>query len=158
MALPSAFDLAGFTNGGIVNSAISNGSYGGGFDLGPGSTAYTGQDFSQYLPATFGAPAAQSGGGIFGMGGGGGLSGLNVISGALGTIGNLWNAFQAQKLAKQQFSFTKDFANRNLANQIQSYNTALSDRARARGFTEGQSQDQINAYITANQLENKKVG
>ncbi|QXV74380.1 putative structural protein [Rhizobium phage RHEph16] len=156
MALPSAFDLAGFTNGGIVNSAISNGSapYGG-FDLGPGATAYSGPDYG--LPANFGMPT-QAGAGLFGAGAGGGLSGLNVISGALGTIGNLWNAFQAQKLAKQQFSFTKDFANRNLANQIQSYNTALSDRARARGFTEGQSQDQINAYIAANQLENKKVG
>lgn len=155
MALPSAFDLAGFTNGGIVNSAIQNTQAQGGFDLGPGATAYSGQDFSSYLPANFGAPAA--GGGMFG-GAGGGLAGLNVVSGALGTIGNLWNAFQAQKLAKQQFSFTKDFANRNLANQIQSYNTALGDRARSRGFTEGQSQDQINAYVAANQLENKKVG
>jgi hypothetical protein len=158
MALPSAFDLAGFTNGGIVNSAIQNTQAQGGFDLGPGATGYTGMDFSSALPANFGSPAAASGGGLFGMGGGGGLNGLNVVSGALGTIGNLWNAFQAQKLAKQQFSFTKDFANRNLANQISSYNTALSDRARARGFTEGQSQDQIDSYVNTNSLQQKKVG
>ena len=74
-----------------------------------------------------------------------GLSGLS-------TLGNFWNAFQSQKLAKQQFNFTKDITNTNLANQIKSYNTALSDRARTRGATEGQSQDQIEQYVRDNLL------
>lgn len=156
MALPTAFDLAGFGNPGMVNAALNQNDFGG-FNLGSGEAAYSGGNWT--LPESFGATGATGGSGVFGLGGGGGgLSGLNVISGALGTIGNLWNAFQAQKLAKQQFAFTKDFANRNLANSISSYNTALSDRARARGFTEGQSQDQINSYIASNRLDTAKVG
>lgn len=154
MALPTAFDLAGFGSPALVNNALNSNSFGG-FDLGPGATAYSGGDWT--LPASFSATSPASGG-IFGLGGAGGGGGLSMITGALGTIGNLWNAFQAQKLAKEQFSFTKDFANRNLANSIASYNTALSDRARARGFTEGQTQDQINAYVNSNKLDTSKVG
>lgn len=74
-----------------------------------------------------------------------GLSGLN-------TLGNLWGAWQANNLAKDQLNFTKSVTNTNLNNSIQSYNTALSDRARARGFTEGQSDSQVSDYITANSL------
>lgn len=70
----------------------------------------------------------------------------------LSAIGNFWNAFQAQKLAKQQFAFTKDITETNLANQIKSYNTALSDRARSRGFVEGQTDDQISQYVNENML------
>lgn len=70
----------------------------------------------------------------------------------LQTLGNLWGAFQAQKLAKKQFAFTKDFAEANLANQIKSYNTAIADRARSRGVMEGQSPDQVSNYISANSL------
>ncbi|QWY83522.1 putative structural protein [Rhizobium phage RHph_X2_28B] len=106
-----------------------------------------------------GAPSAAGIGG-FGMGGAGSggfgglmsLDGLKLIGGGLSTIGNLWNAFQAQKLAREQFNFQKNFANKNLANQIQSYNTALEDRARSRGFTEGQSQEQIDSYVDKNRL------
>ena len=72
--------------------------------------------------------------------------------GGLQTIGSLWNAWQANKLAKEQFKFQKDFANTNLANQIQSYNTTLADRTRARTFTEGGSDAEAQAYIDANQL------
>lgn len=91
-----------------------------------------------------------------GQGGFGGLmsmDGLKLIGGGISTIGNLWNAFQAQKLARDSFNFQKDFANRNLANQISSYNTALSDRARSRGVAEGQSQQQIDDYISSNSLK-----
>lgn len=72
-----------------------------------------------------------------------GLSGVSAL-------GNFWNAFQAQKLAKQQFNFTKDITETNLANQIKSYNTTLGDRARSRGFVEGQSQSEIDDYIRNN--------
>ncbi|QEP29867.1 hypothetical protein HYP99_gp069 [Sinorhizobium phage ort11] len=102
-----------------------------------------------------GADPSQFNVGGTGSGGFGGLmslDGLKLIGGGLSTIGNLWNAFQAQKLARDSFNFQKNFANKNLANQIQSYNTALEDRARSRGFTEGQSQDQIDSYIDKNRL------
>ena len=80
------------------------------------------------------------------------LDGLKLLGGGISTIGNLWNAFQAQKLARDTFNFQKSFANKNLANQIASYNTALEDRARSRGVAEGQTQDQINDYISKNSL------
>lgn len=75
-----------------------------------------------------------------------GLQGLN-------TIGNIWGAWQANKLAKDQLNFTKNFANRNLANQTQSYNTALEDRARARAAVEGQTSAEAQAYIDKNRLK-----
>ncbi len=83
--------------------------------------------------------------------------GLNFDTGklalqGLGTIGSLWAAFQAQKLAKKQFSMTKKVTEANLGNSIASYNTTLEDRARSRAAVEGQSQEQMNAYIDKNRL------
>lgn len=74
-----------------------------------------------------------------------GLSGLN-------TLGNLWGAWQAQGLARDQLNFTRNVTNTNLNNSIQSYNTALADRARARGVAEGQSSDEVSNYIASNRL------
>lgn len=99
------------------------------------------------------APTSLFGGtGAAGSGFGFNAGTLGAITSGIGTIGNLWNAFQAQKLAKEQFAFTKDVTNTNLNNSIKSYNTSLDDRIRARGFTEGQSQQQQDDYITKNQL------
>lgn len=72
--------------------------------------------------------------------------------GGLSTLGNLWSGLNAMNLATKQFKFTKDVTNTNLNNQISSYNTALADRARARGVAEGQSQDQVNDYVNRNSL------
>lgn len=91
-----------------------------------------------------------------GAGSGSGF-GLNVGTGqlALGGIQSLagiFNSMQANKLANQQFKFTKDVTNTNLNNSIKSYNTALSDRANSRYFTQNQSQSDADAYIAANRL------
>lgn len=74
-----------------------------------------------------------------------GLSGI-------GTLGNLWGAWQSNRLARDQLNFTKDVTNTNLNNQIQSYNTALEDRARARGAMEGQTTAETQSYIDKNRL------
>lgn len=74
-----------------------------------------------------------------------GLSGLN-------TLGNLWGAWQSNKLARDQLNFTKNVTNTNLNNSIQSYNTSLEDRARARAAMEGQTDAQAQTYIDKNRL------
>lgn len=93
-------------------------------------------------------------------GGDGGLGsgfGMNIGTGqlALGglqSLAGIYNAFQTNKLANKQFKFTKDVTNTNLNNSIKSYNTALSDRANSRYFTQNQSQAEADKYIAANQL------
>ena len=70
----------------------------------------------------------------------------------LGTLGNLWGSFQSQKLARDSFNFQKSMAEKNYANQIKSYNTALTDRATSRGFVQGDSTETTQQYINDNKL------
>ena len=79
-----------------------------------------------------------------------------LVLGGIGTIGNLWSAWQAQKLAKEQFNYQKGITDTNLANQIQSYNTSLVDRINARSFMQGDSQETTDAYIAANSLKDER--
>lgn len=72
--------------------------------------------------------------------------------GALQTGFGLWNAMNQNKLAKQQFKYTKSVTDTNLNNQISSFNTALEDRARARAAVEGQSDAERDAYVERNRL------
>lgn len=72
--------------------------------------------------------------------------------GGLSALGNLWGAFQSNKLANNQFDYTKQITNTNLANQIKSYNTSLSDKATARASMEGWSDAQTQDYINKNKL------
>lgn len=55
----------------------------------------------------------------------------------LAAIGGLYNAYQSNKLAKDQFNFTKEVTNTNLNNQIKTFNTTMEDRARARARLDG---------------------
>ena len=79
------------------------------------------------------------------------ISGLQALS-------NLWMGFQANKLAKKQFKAQQGFADANFVNSMKSYNTALSDRARSRGFTESQSQSSIDSYIENNKMVDTRKG
>ena len=81
-----------------------------------------------------------------------------LVLGGVGTIGNLWSGWQAQKLAKDQFNYQKGITDTNLANQIQSYNTALTDRINARGYTQGDSQSTIDQYIENNSIRDRRNG
>lgn len=71
---------------------------------------------------------------------------------ALGSLANIYGGFQANKLAKDQLSFTKDITNTNLNNSIKSYNTALEDRARSRAVAENRDQSTADEYIEKNKL------
>lgn len=77
--------------------------------------------------------------------------------GAAQSLSNMWNSYQANKMAKKQFDFTRNFANVNLENQTKQYNTTLADIARTRGQIEGQSQAQQDAYYNANKLDSKRI-
>ena len=81
-----------------------------------------------------------------------------LVLGSIGTIGNLWSGWQAQKLAKEQFNYQKGITDTNLANQIQSYNTALSDRMASRGFMQGDSQSTIDQYVENNSMRDRRNG
>lgn len=104
-----------------------------------GSTLFNGQA----VPAAPGGAATP-----FGMNVG---TGQLALSG-LGAIGNAYSAWNASNLAKKQFDFTSGLARTNLANQVKSYNTALSDKARSRGAAEGQSQAQVDQYVASNRM------
>lgn len=70
----------------------------------------------------------------------------------LGTLGGLWGTLQSNRLARDSLNFQKDFAQKNLANSIKSYNTALTDRAASRGFVQGDSQEKTQQYINDNKM------
>ena len=98
-------------------------------------------------------------GGFFGDGTdlGFNLPTTQLAFGAAQSLSNMWNAYEANKMAKKQFDFTRDFANVNLENQTKQYNTTLADISRTRGQIEGQSQAQQDAYYNANKLESKRI-
>lgn len=131
---PNDFQFAGATS---LGSGLATGGAGG----------YDSSGLGQYTPQASAAGAA-------------GL-GFNVptaqlaLSG-LGAIGNIMSAFNAQKLAKKQFEYQKGITDTNLANSIQSYNTTLADRGRARAAMEGQSPQEAAAYIAQNSLRDRR--
>jgi len=71
---------------------------------------------------------------------------------AFGRLGNIWSGMQAQKLAKRQLDMIRSISDTNIGNQIQSYNTALGDRARSRAVAENRPQGEAEAYYQQNRL------
>ena len=53
-------------------------------------------------------------------------------------------------------AFNKGIANTNLANQIQSYNTALTDKITTRSFTQGDNQAVTDKYLADNALKDQR--
>ena len=88
-----------------------------------GQPASTGWDWGKIADIAFGKQAAD-GSRTFG-------AAMPVISG-LQSLGNLWLGMQQYGLMKDQLAFSKDSFNKNYRNSVQSYNTQLEGRARAR--------------------------
>ena len=67
-------------------------------------------------------------------------------------LGNLYMGNKMYGLAKDQFRFQKDFANKNLANSMKTYNNALADRINSRYAFEGRSQAEADDYLKKHSL------
>lgn len=79
--------------------------------------------------------------------------------GALSEILKGFSSMKANKLlgqqldmAREQFSFAKDMANKNYSNQLKAFNNALADRANTRAFVEGRSQESADEYYNKHKL------
>lgn len=102
--------------------------------------------FDPSNPATYGGDKGA------GSGWGWNPASFKVGLSGVGTGLNLWNAFQANKIAKQQLAWSKEFGNANLNNSIKDYNTQLEDRAKSRASSMGWTPEQIAAYTEKNKV------
>lgn len=71
---------------------------------------------------------------------------------ALGGLGQLYLGFQANKTANDALDFKKKSYETNLANQISSYNLALTDRATARSVQNETGQAAADKFIDKHKL------
>lgn len=77
---------------------------------------------------------------------------IGMVIGGVQALGSLWNSYQQHKIAKEQLSLQREAFQTNLANNTQTYNTALEDRIRARHNTEGRSSGETDAYLQEHSL------
>lgn len=82
----------------------------------------------------------------------GGVEGLGSIAQGLASLGNLYGAIQGIGIARDQLKLSKRAFETNLANQTQSYNTALEDRIRSRHVAEGRGASETDAYLARHSL------
>jgi len=75
------------------------------------------------------------------------LDTLNLAIGGLSTIGNLWMGARALNQSKKQFEYNKGVTETNLMNSIQSYNTALEDRALNRTQALNGTAEDVTSYV-----------
>lgn len=80
------------------------------------------------------------------------LQGISALLGGFGALNQNKMAKKQLNLARDQFNFQKDFANRNYANELSAFNTAMEDRINARAAQEGRDQTYVNDYLNRNQL------
>ncbi len=77
---------------------------------------------------------------------------LQMVMGGIQTLGSLWNSYQQHKIAKEQIGLARETFQTNLANNTQTYNTALEDRIRSRHNTEGRGAAETESYLEENSL------
>jgi hypothetical protein len=82
----------------------------------------------------------------------GGMEGVGDILDGIGDVTSIYTSLKALGLAKDQVGLQREAFETNTRNQTQSYNTALSDRAIARGHTQGDSRATTQSYIDKNRL------
>lgn len=133
-----------------------------------GTKAQAGSNIADYNSPEFRAYAGgDDHAGTFTSNGAGGVTpptgglgtglGMNIGTGqlalsGLGALTSVWGGMQANKLANDQFKFTKQTTNTNLNNQIKSYNTSLEDRITARAAVQGNDSAYVSDYLNKNKL------
>lgn len=122
--------------------------------LGGGNAQKLDGSVMQYMPST---GSGSSFGSLFNRDNAGlALGALQGLSALLGGFGGFQQNKMAKKqlgLARDQFNFQKDLANRNYANELSAFNTALEDRINARAAQEGRDQNYVNDYLSKNRLQ-----
>lgn len=84
---------------------------------------------------------------------GGVTQGLGALSGLATGIGGYLNGRKQLSLMKDQLNFMKEAANRNYNAQVQTYNTALSDRYRGRASYETGDNTAYNDEYEKNKMD-----
>lgn len=102
------------------------------------------------MPPVGAVAGADAGGGWFSKIGG--LEGIASLAQGLASLGQVYGALQSVKLGKEQLNLSREAYQTNLANQRQSYNTALEDRIRSRHVMEGRGSGETDAYLAKNKL------
>ena len=90
------------------------------------------------------------------------FGGMGNFVNTLGQLGNLYMNYRALGVAEDQldlqqnaFNFNKAMTTKNLANQVKSYNTALTDRVQARAKTETGNKNAYDKQIEERKLDDK---
>ena len=105
------------------------------------STGYDNSGYSSGLDFSSGSPA--SGGLNLGKGLGYAQQGVGLLNDAFGA----YNAYQANKLAKQQFAFQKDAFNKQYAAQKNLTNSQLADRQAQRHRRDPTRYESVDSYM-----------
>lgn len=150
--------FGGLTDAANPGSNLSNLQFATGQVVGSGGVGASGASVSAPVSGVTDTSTvlnSPSGGGAQ-MGGSGNFwskdGGAGLILGGVQVLGNLWNSYQAHKLAKEQMSFAREQWNTNLANQTQTYNTALEDRIRGRYADGVRSESEVQGEIDRHSL------
>lgn len=77
---------------------------------------------------------------------------IKNIAETVGGLAQVWGGLQSNKTAREALNFTKSSYQTNLANSIQSYNTALENSARGAAAQNGWNKKRTNKYIEDNKL------
>lgn len=78
---------------------------------------------------------------------------METLAGIGQTLAGLYMGNKQLKLGERALGLQESAFNNNLEHTIKSYNTKLADQAKARGFTQGQSQAEIDSHIANNSLK-----
>lgn len=78
---------------------------------------------------------------------------LKTLAGIGQSLAGFYLGKKQLKQGERALNMQENLMNNNLTHNIQSYNTKLADQAKARGYTQGQSDAEIQDHIDKNSLK-----